>query len=96
MREKITREALLSAEIEGPFRVAGEDRFRAEKLFEIRLTGREDCPDLVLSGPDGGAIRVVDEDGTELGEEEVQVLLWERLEGFDEVIERLTGPLPAP
>ena len=41
--------------------------------------------------------RVVDEaGGTRLDEEEVSVLLWERLEGVDAVIERLAGPLPDP
>jgi hypothetical protein len=31
-----------------------------------------------------------------MGDEAVSALLWERLESFDEVIERLAGPLPAP
>jgi hypothetical protein len=86
----------MSADLDGPLRVEGEDRFRSGDLFEIRLTGQQDCPDLVLTRPDGRPLQVAEEDGSRLGEEEVQVLLWERLEGFDEVIERLSGPLPAP
>jgi len=96
MRETITRAEFASGELEAPTRVNGEDRLRAGDLFEIRLTGPHDCPELVLARPDGVLLRVVEEDGSDLDPEEVQVLLWERLEVFDEVIERLAGPLPAP
>jgi hypothetical protein len=86
---------LRSAEIHGPIPDDAGDLFRSE-VFEILLTEGEGFPTARLRGPDGAPVRVVDETGSEVDEEELSTLLWERLEVFDEVIERLAGPIPQP
>lgn len=94
MRKTVTRADVAQAELEGPTRMDGFDLFRAKDLFDIRLTWDADGPEMGIRGPEGETIYVLEEDGTEVNPEEVQVLIWERLETFDEVIEGLAGPLP--
>lgn len=84
---------LRSAELHGPFADDAGDLFRSE-TFDILLTEEEGFPTARLRAPDGVPVRVVDETGSEVDEEELSTLLWERLEVFDEVIERLAGPIP--
>lgn len=93
----ISRTALLEAEISGPTPEGEADLFRSDRGFEVVLRELDGFPVLEIRGDGGAPVRVVDkEGGTRLDEEEVSVLLWERLEGVDAVIERLAGPLPDP
>lgn len=83
----ISRADLLEADLSGPTPEGEADLFRSDRGFPV----------LEIRGDGGAPVRVVDEEGgTRLDEEEVSVLLWERLEGNDAVIERLAGPLPDP
>jgi hypothetical protein len=84
---------LRSAELNGPFQDEDGDLFRSE-TFDILLTEEEGFLTARLRAPDGAPVRVVDETGSEVDEEALSTLLWERLEVFDEVIERLAGPIP--
>jgi hypothetical protein len=93
----VTRAELAGAELSGPFPEAGADLFRTDAGFEVLLREVDGFPVLELRGSDGGQVRAVEaEGGPRMGDEAVSVLLWERLENFDEVIERLAGPLPSP
>jgi hypothetical protein len=94
MRKTIKMADIAQAEFDGPTHIDGSDLFRASGLFDIRLTWDADGPEMGVMGPNGEGLCVLEEDGTEMDPEEVQALIWERLETFDEVIERLAGPLP--
>ena len=86
---------LQSADLTGPVPSEEGDLFRSYR-FDIVLTEATGFPQVTLQSPAGDALRVVDQEGDELEEEALNTLLWERLEVFDEVIERLAGPLPSP
>jgi hypothetical protein len=86
---------LRSGDLTGPVMTQEGDLFRSHQ-FEILLSDSEGFPQVTLRSPSGEALQVIDEEGAALGEEDLSTLLWERLEGFDEVIERLAGPLPSP
>ncbi len=93
--QDISRASLLEAELSGPTPEGDADLFRSDRGFEVLLRELDGFPVLEIRGSGGAPVRVVDEEGgTRLDEEEVSVLLWERLEEFDAVIERLAGPLP--
>lgn len=93
----IRRSTLAESELSGPIAEGGADLFRSDGGFEVLLKEEGGFPSLELRGSDGSGLRVIaDEDGSPLDEEEVSTLLWERLETFDAVIERLAGPLPDP
>jgi hypothetical protein len=93
----IRKSTLAESELSGPFPEGGADLFRSESGFEILLKEEDGFPSLELRGVDGAGLRVIDEeDGSVLNEETVSTILWERLETFDAVIDRLAGPLPDP
>jgi hypothetical protein len=85
-----------SADLTGPHPGPEGDLFRSDRGFEVLLRDHGSFPELELRASGGTGVRVLDEDGAEVGEEALSTLLWERLESFDEVIERLAGPLPDP
>lgn len=93
MRETMTRAQLAGADLTGPEPGGEGDLYRSER-FEILIRMVGDMPDPILRMNGSEEVRILEEDGTELDPEEVSVLIWERLEGFDAVIELLTGPLP--
>lgn len=90
----ITREELARADLTGPSRTAEGDLFQADIGVEVLLSDENGFPVLTLREADGAGVIITGEDGAPLEEEAVSTLLWERLETFDEVIERLAGPLP--
>jgi hypothetical protein len=93
----IRRSTLTESELSDPVAEGGADLFRSDGGFEILLKEEGRFPTLELRGCDGAELRVIeDEDGSALDEETVSTLLWERLETFDAVIDRLAGPLPDP
>lgn len=93
----ISRAALLEAELSGPTPEGEADLFRSDRGFQVLLRELDGFPVLEVRGSDGDQIRVVDEEGgLRLDDEEVSTLLWEKLESFDAVIERLAGPLSDP
>ena len=95
--QDISRSEISGAELSGPFGQGDADLFRSESGFEILLKEEDGFPSLELRGANGAGLRVIDdEDGSVLDEETVSTILWERLETFDAVIERLAGPLPDP
>jgi len=90
----IFRADLAATDLNGPERTPEGDLFRSDLGVEILLSEATGFPRLTLRAADGAAVRVTDADGSALDEEALGALLWERLEAFDEVIERLAGPLP--
>jgi hypothetical protein len=93
----ISRASLLEAELSGPTPEGDADLFGSDRGFQVLLREIDGFPVLEIRGADGDPVRVVDEEGgTRLDDEEVSVPLWERLERFDAVIERLAGPFPDP
>lgn len=86
---------LRSADLTGPELTEEGDLFRSDR-FELILKEVDGFPQITLRTRSGEVLQVLDEEGAELGEEDLSTLLWERLEVFDEVIERLAGPMPSP
>ena len=94
---EISRSAIAGAELIGPEVTEKGDVFRSPGHFEILLGERDGLPFVELRSPGGEILRVVgDHDKEPLDEVEVDRMLWERLEEFDHVIERLAGSRAIP
>lgn len=90
---RITRAELATTDLAGPVRTPEGDLFSSDLGLEILLREEDGFPIASLRGADGGEV-LVEEEGAPMDPEALSALLWERLEAFDEVIERLAGPLP--
>ncbi len=90
---RITRAELATTDLAGPVRTPEGDLFSSDLGLEILLREEDGFPIASLRGADGGEV-LVEEEGAPMDPEALSALLWERLEEFDEVMERLAGPLP--
>jgi len=94
MRETVTRVELADMALEGPIVTPDGDVFRSLTGIEILLSEADNNPTLSLRRSGGSRLEIVEEDGTGMDPEESEALLWEILEDFDDVMERLSGPIP--
>ena len=90
---KITRADIAEADFQDPETTGEGDLFRSDKGIEILLIEEDGFP-LVEVRDEGGAPICVLEEGVPMEDDALSVLLWERIETFDAVIDRLAGPMP--